>query len=136
MKTIILWVCLAIFVGICIGHKFTQSNEKVVEKVVYQDKIVEKTTTVVKRTESKDGTVVTETNIVQDKTEDKKLEKLVDAAPIKSNYFVLVTKSIPYGGIKDSVTRIQVSRRFIGNVFLSVGIDSEKQVSLGVAIEF
>lgn len=128
-------ILIALIAGGLIGSFVTYKLQKPVivteTKVEYKDKIVSKTETVVKEIVKPDGTKETVTVIEDNKTEDVALNQ--SKIEIKNPPQWNVGATVNMSTLSKSLT---VGKRIAGPIWGQVGVDINKQLTLGIGIEF
>ncbi len=135
MLTHKIWGAIALImlgVGLYVGKTYypiVQTTE--VEKEVIKRDVV----TIVKEVTNKDGTKTVET-IITDKTKEKKesTETKVSATRLP-DYAATLTAQTPYNVLKP-VYGLQLDKRIGGPLWVVLGVNQEKEVTIGVKYEF
>lgn len=117
MKLYLLILIIGAIVG---GYIATIFFPKIVEKTQYKDKIV----TVTKEIRAKDGSIIKEIT----KTEDKQGTKITPIMPRQNLLGASMTQK--------NVYEVTYGRKLFPNLFLTVGVDTDKNIKAGILYEF
>lgn len=137
IKNTILFILLALIAGFAVGEKF--SKPKVKTKIVTVEKEIVKTNVVTKTKETKkpDGTVETETIIVDKTTKESQSESIVETKVDQKNRYIRASYAI----LGSTGYDIAYGQRVISNLFIDIGTSakadlSDKQLKLGLSWSF
>lgn len=124
MKIYVIVAAISTIIGALIATKYFP---KIVEKPIEVVKIETKTKTVTREVVRPNGQIEREI-IVASEYRSETQSKLPTKWHVSLQKDILSRRS-------DAIS-LTISRRFIGPVFLTTGINTEKQISVGVGIEF
>lgn len=128
-KYLIAAIPLAFILGFALSRQTTPVKTLTVEKEVVKEKKVVDYVKV--RVKSPDGTVRTETIYKDRSTTDSSKEVIKSVETKKPEWSVgLMTD------IKNTKYQLSLDRRVIGNVWVTTTVDTEKDLYLGVKLEF
>lgn len=137
IKNTILFILLALVAGFAVGERF--SKPKVETKIVTVEKEVVKTNVVTKIKEVKkpDGTVETETVIVDKTTKESQSESVMETKIDQKNRYIRAS----YAVLGSPGYDIAYGQRVVSNLFVDIGTSakadlSDKQLKLGLSWSF
>jgi len=114
--------------GVYLGRTYFPKTQVVEKEVIKKD-----IQTVVKEIVRADGTKETVTTIVDNSTESSSRTVQAPALPKKWKVGATVDKSSILG---TPVYGVQIDRRIIGPVFAGIKVNTDKQIGIGISVEF
>jgi hypothetical protein len=127
------YIPVLILVSAAVGAAVTKSYFPTVKtETVTQEVIKEKTVTEIRQETRPDGTVVTETVVVEDRDQTKDVkESKVDASKLP-DWMLSVGQSVS----ASPVYTMSIQRRILGPVWLGAAANTSKELFVTVGVEF
>ena len=127
MKAYTLLLAVGALIGGLLVYKFVPRDEKIVEKVVFKERVQENVKTVIKEVKRPDGTIEKVTTIDSEKS--TKVDSVTNFV-VKNNFALELSIK------NDNVKSLTIGRRIFGDVYLTGIVDTDKKLGVGILVTF